>query len=133
MATEVTVPASDPWFNTGVAVVPGQRLRIEVPPGQTWVDWFLTYGPEGGTSWAQAPFRPLLRVKTDDDGRRAEFFTLVAAIVTADAPHVLAQRIVVGAGPREFTARHAGRLVCFANDVPFAYGNNKGAMRIRVA
>ena len=131
MATEVILPAAaKPWFDTGIDVTQGQTVRITVPPGQTWIDWFLTYGPEGGTHWTQAPFRPLLRVKVDSRGQRAEFFTLVTGVVMSGAPNKLAQTIVVGAGPVIFSTQHPGRLVCFANDVPGASWNNKGEMHL---
>jgi hypothetical protein len=129
---EVTVPADDPWFDTKMSVSAGDVIEITVPDGQTWTDWYIPSGPQGRTTFIQALALPWLRVRTDDNGKRGEFFTLIAAIVTAVEPHQLKQRFAVGQGPLRFTARFEGKLICFANDVLRLYGNNKGSMTIHV-
>lgn len=129
---EVTVPAGDPWFDTKMSVSAGDVIEITIRDGQSWTDWYITSGPEGRTTFLQALALPWLRVRTDDNGKRAEFFTLIAAIVTAAEPRRLKQRFAVGRGPLRFTARFEGKLICFANDVLGWYGNNKGSMIIHV-
>jgi hypothetical protein len=121
-----TVQANDPWFDTGIQLRRGLTYRIEVPPGQTWIDWFVKCGPEGRTTSLQKLFHRRLRVRQEGQ-RRAEFFTLIGTIGRS-----LEHAFIIGAGPRTCTAVMDGPLVCFANDVPWAYWNNRGAIDINV-
>jgi hypothetical protein len=124
--SEFVVPACADFFDTKVPLRRGVTYRIDVPPGQHWVDWFVRCGPEGKTTWLQSPFRPLLRVRAEGD-RRAEFFTLIGTV-----GRTLDHAFIIGAGPRIFRAPTDGNLFCFANDVPGAYWNNRGAITIHV-
>jgi hypothetical protein len=87
----VTVPAKNPWFDTGIRVQMGEAYLLNVRTGQTWTDWYITCGPEGKTTFIQALGLPWLRVRRDDDGKAAYFFTLRAAIVNLNSPRVLVQ------------------------------------------
>jgi hypothetical protein len=128
----VTVPAKDPWFDTGIRVQRGETYLLNVGPGQTWTDWYITCGPEGKTTFIQALGLPWLRVRRDDDGEAAYFFTLIAAIANLNSPRVLVQTFAVGRGPRRFVSRTHGALICFANDVPGGYWNNRGSINVSV-
>lgn len=121
------IEARERWAHTGYMIERGARYRITVPPGQTWTDRTIVYGPEGGVTGAiQHAAQPLLRFKGTDE-RPALYFTLCGAIGES-----LDHAFVIGAGPVEFVADASGELVCFANDVPFAYGNNSGSMSFTV-
>lgn len=115
------------WNRTGVQLTAGTRYRVEVPPGQTWTDWWIKYGPEGGTRGLQHLTARWLRVKGDETGR-AEYFTLIGTIGES-----LDHAFVIGKGPREFIAPISGEFVCFANDLENAYWNNRGSMTLTIA
>ena len=124
--SEISIPANDPWFDTGVPLRQGVTCRIDVPPGQEWTDWYVRCRPEGRTTWFQGLFRRWLRVAAEGE-RRAEFFTLVGTVGRS-----LRHAFLIGAGPRTFVPPVDGNLVCFANDVPWAYWNNRGKITIHV-
>lgn len=125
---EALVVSKKRWNPTGMLLEAGRRYRITVPVGQTWVDWKIRSGPEGKTSWLQFIFRPWLRLKKEN-GRRAEFFTLIGTIGMSDE-----RAFIIGKGPRDIRPTVSGELFCFANDVDSdsAYANNRGEMRIEV-
>jgi hypothetical protein len=124
--TIITVPADQRWFHTGLQLAKGASYRIEVPPGQHWTDWYIDYGPEGGTSSVQRLTARWLRFRGDATGK-AEYLTLIGTIGES-----LEHAFVIGNGPRAFTAPVSGELVCFANDLWVAYRNNSGSMTISV-
>jgi hypothetical protein len=113
------------WNHTGIFLKQGQRYDVGVPPGQQWRDASFTCGPEGYTNLLVAPFTPFLRVRTAN-GRRARFFTLIGTIGESTK-----HAVIIGNGTY-FTAGADGELVCFANDVAWAYFNNKGSIEIQV-
>lgn len=121
----IEIQSTEKWCHTGLQLEAGRSYTITVPPAQTWHDASLEYNAAGGTSSLQWWFRPCLRVKKDAQGHRAEFFTLIGTVGES-----LKHAFVIGLGPREFTAPVSGELVCFANDCPFAYGNNSGSLLI---
>ena len=120
---EILVPAKERWYHTGCALERDAEYLIEVPLGQAWTDWWVRNGPQGSANWLQRPFRPWLRFPRQRDPR-ADFFTLIGTIGES-----MDHAFVIGAGPRRFQAPVSGELVCFANDLWLAYGNNKGEMR----
>lgn len=67
--------------------------------------------------------RPLDRFKRVPSER---WFALIGSIDADDA-----RAFPIGAG-REWVAPDAGVLTCFANDVPWAYLNNRGTVDLSV-
>ena len=126
MQYDVEIPANDPWHRTGINLVAGRPYAFVVPAGQTWKDWFIDCGAAGWTSPLQCPLRPFLRLRKVR-GERVNFFTLIG---TVGKSYQFAFRI--GMGLPVFVPETSGELYCFANDAPFAYGNNKGCMKLSV-
>jgi hypothetical protein len=123
---KIVVPASERWYHTGFNVERGERYRFTVPPGQRWHDWYIPSGPEGyADKLVNRLTRPLLRVKSLN-GVPIRFFALIGTV-----GEDLATAFVIGGGC-EWIATASGELVCFANDVGFAYWNNRGTMTFTV-
>ena len=120
-----TIHARPRWNHTNVILKQGDTYDVQVPPGQQWRDSGVKCGPDGFTNLLVAPFTPLLRVRAVN-GQRARFFTLIGTIGES-----LRHAFIIGNGTK-FTAAADGELVCFANDVPWAYFNNKGSIEIQV-
>ena len=120
-----TIDARLHWNHTKVFLKQGERYDVTVPPGQEWRDSGVKCGPEGFTNLLVALFKPWLRVRTVH-GRRAQFFTLIGTIGES-----LKHAFIIGNGA-QFTAAADGELVCFANDVNWAYSNNKGSIEILI-
>jgi hypothetical protein len=121
----IRIDAATRWNYTGYPLRKGLTYRFVVPPGQTWRDWYVISGPDGYSRWYLAPFIPLLRVTSTVNGR-PRFFTLIGAV----GPSV-EDAFIIGNGTTH-TATADGELVCFANDVPWAYSNNRGAILFSV-
>lgn len=120
-----TIEARLRWNHTSIVLQQDKRYRINVPPGQEWRDASFKCGPDGYTNLLTAPFTPFLRVRTAQ-GRRARFFTLIGTIGESTT-----HAFIIGNGT-EFTAGANGELVCFANDVSWAYFNNRGSIKIMI-
>ena len=118
MGEVVKVCARTPWVDTGVAVQQGQVLTLRA--SGSWTDWFISCGPEGYERSYLKPVSCLRRV------RDAPWFCLIGAI---DKDLATAFRIGVGV---TLPAPRAGRLFAFANDAPFAYGNNRGCIDLTI-
>ena len=122
----IRVDAATRWNYTGYLLRKEVTYRFLVPPGQTWRDWYGTSGPEGYSRWYLAPLSPLLRVTTAANGR-PKFFTLIGTLGSS-----VEDAFIIGSGTTH-TATGDGELVCFANDVPWAYSNNRGTISFTVA
>ena len=117
--------AATRWNHTGYVLEKGRRYEFIVPSAQTWRDWQIVCGPGGYARWYLAPFTQLLRVTRASNGK-ARFFTLIGAI-DESTDHAF----VIGNGCT-YIAAGGGELVCFANDVPWGYCNNKGTISFSV-
>lgn len=127
--------ARRPWAHTGLRVEKGRRYRVEVDfpkdacHPQFVKDWTipvrdLTGWPEPAASSVTAKaLSPLLRL------RSAPWFALVA---TVDRRYP--QRLAPDLGPAAASYRPpaTGELVCYFNDVCFAYWNNHGVVRLHL-
>jgi hypothetical protein len=114
------------WNATGVRVMPGQRYAF-VASGR-WTDFFISAGPDGYAAEAHRFVGPLLR--RFENQRRAPdelWFCLMGSVEPNGTPFRIGSRL-------EWTVPQgvSGEIGCFANDVPFAYLNNWGAVQLTI-
>jgi hypothetical protein len=122
----VRIGAREPWNDTGLIIVAGQRY--EMRSTGTWTDFFITRDAEGFTS-DEAPALTRRLLKKHEHRRRQpreNWFTLIGAIGREETT---AFRIGTAL---TFRADRTGELSCFANDVPDAYWNNWGSVELVV-
>jgi hypothetical protein len=109
------------WNKTGIHMVAGQEYMLSAK-GE-WIDWFIQYGPDGGAS------RSNLFLKLFEWARRMPHENWFALIGAIDSDQRTA--FLIGSS-RVYRASVSGELTCYANDVPWAYGNNKGSVTLNV-
>jgi hypothetical protein len=124
----VTIVAHDYWNHTGIEIEQGQRYDF-LAEGE-WKDWTIATTPQGFTT-AESPWyaRPLHRLF--ESRRRVpeqNWFALIGTCGEDDGSAFLIGRRLDG-----WRAPFVGELVCFANDYGKAYGNNRGAVHLRVS
>jgi hypothetical protein len=102
------------WNDTKVDVVGG--LSYSYKANGTWKDWTIECDANGYSRFYLDLFSFLKRTPS------ARWFQLVAS-VDKQPTHT----IVLGISGR-FVAPTTGRLWVYANDAPFAYGNNTGSI-----
>jgi len=113
------IGARERWSDTGIVLEEGATYVLEA--SGEWVDGWIRCGAEGYDRWYLRPVRGLRRV------RDANWFALIATI---DRREDLRAPAPLG---KPWTAPATGTLVCYANDAPFMYRNNKGAIALRVS
>lgn len=123
-ATKVTVIAAEPWNATGVSAQKGCTYRFDVPADAQWKDAFIRCGPDGFLNLLD-PFGWLLRVKRVR-GRKVRYFSLVGTVGQDNARAFIIEK---GA---TYTAEWDGQIHLFANDAPFAYGNNSLSINVTI-
>jgi hypothetical protein len=109
------------WNKTGIHMVAGQEYILSAE-GE-WIDWFIHYGPNGGASGSN------LFLRLFEWARRMpheHWFALIGAINSDQRTAFL-----IGSS-RIYRATMSGELTCYANDVPWAYGNNTGSVELDV-
>ncbi len=133
---EVSISSACSWNETGIQVKRGHRYDLK--PSGTWTDWIVLCDASGPRvpflRCVMDPSRPRLRYPPGRDAL-AHFFSLVVCVHTQ--PQVPDQVpgdafLVPREGIRAWTAPADGRLLAFANDWKSAYGNNRGALTLRV-
>lgn len=112
------VPAIEPWTDTGIDVSAGQTLIFSA--AKRWTDWIIETDADGFDRIWLKPLAGSRRVPG------APWFALCGALDSD-----LATAFVIGSASAH-TFEIAGRLMVFANDVPWAYCNNKGALNLTV-
>jgi hypothetical protein len=118
----VCVYANRLWNDSGINVGWGQMYKFTVPNGEQWMDGGRLCRADGHASnWLTQPWENLRRVPS------ANWFQLVGTIGRSTKP-----AIVIGSTPSEFSPQYPGRLYFFANDLPWMYWSNKGAIAVRV-
>jgi len=117
------IDAGEYWNPTGIVAKAGHKYRIAVAPNSIWFDWGVPSGPGGYMRWYLAPFLPLLRVRHAVNGS-ARFFSLILTIGKSTEYAFVINHDCTIEAPDE------GEIMLFANDVPWAYGNNKGSIEI---
>lgn len=112
------VHARAKWTDTQVVVEAGARLRFEARG--IWRDWTIDADPDGFEKPYLAPLSGFRRLP------REPWFALCGAL---DRDEETAFRIGTLC---DWTAPAEGRLFVFANDVPWAYFNNKGEIDLSI-
>ena len=116
----VTVDAREKWNDPGLDVAAGQSYRFEA--AGVWKDASIQCGPDGYVS-------PNFILRLAEGLRRAPKANWFALIGTTGRDEKSA--FVIGkATTRAFAS--SGALYFFANDVSFKYGNNSGAVQLRM-
>lgn len=110
------IPARPRWVSTFVRVEKDEQYTLAAQ-GE-WHDASIGTGPQGYAS-PNAGFRAVERWRRAPEAR---WFELVGSI----DQDVLFR---IGAGTTLLVAK-SGVIVCFANDLPFMYWNNKGAITL---
>jgi hypothetical protein len=118
MQQRTPVAAAEHWSRTGLRLEAGVSYRLTA--SGTWRDWHVETTAAGYTRWYLAPFGWLRRAP------RRPWFELMGCL-DADP----ATTFPIGAGTT-YVPPWSGELVCFANDVSWAYGNNSGAVTLGV-
>ena len=116
------VQARKKWNKTDYQISEGKTYRFSAT-GQ-WTDWYIDIDAKGYERLWLKPFRSLRRFP---DGK---WFSLIGAIdrdksTQFDIGSLIEQQAT-------YTATASGTLYCYANDVSFAYVNNKGAINLIV-
>jgi uncharacterized protein (DUF2235 family) len=116
----VGVFAKPKWNDTILEVRKGETYRLEATGN--WYDASHLCGPDGyaSPSWGFRLFEGLRRRPRDN------WFALIGAIGRDPSAAFL-----IGAGI-ETTMQQDGVLCCYANDLPFSYGNNSGYVKLQV-
>jgi hypothetical protein len=123
--TRVLVRGSCPLNDTAVKVLPGATFRITAGEPEAWADWYIGSTAEGWKPEERNLFARILDqlfgwARRVPDG---EWYAL--AVQVGDGPD--APRALVGNGA-ECQSEVGGEIFLFANDVPFAYWNNRGVL-----
>ena len=116
------ISAKEKWNHTGFVLEAGGIYRF-MAEGR-WTDWTIVYGPDGGESGSNFFLRLFERSRRSP---KHNWFALIGGIGEDDATTFL-----IGSLNPHFTAVCGGELTCFANDVPFAYFNNKGSVILTI-
>jgi hypothetical protein len=109
------------WNQTGIELAAGEQYEISAEG--RWVDWFIPHGPEGdpSESFYMKAVEPLRRLPHEN------WFELIGALDSN-----IATAFPIGKACR-YTAKSAGELTCFANDVEGFYFNNYGQVLLTVS
>ena len=117
------IQANPYWNFTGIRLVAGKTYSFSTHG--TWIDFFAPSTPDGyDAPWWLWPV--LLLLQPFRRAPRVKWFTLIGAV---DSARYWTFRIGVN---KQLVAPATGTLLCFANDVPFAYFNNRGSVDLTV-
>jgi hypothetical protein len=103
---------------TGIALERGARYDLAVIEIEEWQDGHVPCDANGHDIWYLRLARFKRRVP------EANWLALMGSI-DGEEPFLIGMH-------QSYTATRSGQLVCFANDAGFAYGNNKGWLRLKV-
>jgi hypothetical protein len=123
----VPVVAREKWNWTGVHVEPGEHYTIAA--AGRWTDLTIDTDAEGFLTDAAPKLTQGLMRKHEKNRRMPaeRWFCLVGCVGERGTP------FRIGAGlDWPVPAGASGILLCFANDVPYAYWNNRGALTLTV-
>jgi hypothetical protein len=124
----ITVRARDRWNTTGIQVTAGQVFTLSAKG--TWTDLNIDSTPDGYeiSSVPSALSRTVLRLGLPFlRCRKARYFCLIGSIGRSREA-----RVAIGSHFPDWKATADGELLCFANDVAVAYGNNEGSVSLEV-
>ena len=126
-STECEIIAREFWNATNVEVQMGDEYEFHAE-GE-WCDLTIR-ATAGGYATEDAPWYSRWFLSLFEKRRRLpaeNWFVLVGAIGKQAE-----SAFVIGAGRQSWKATAAGELMCFANDVPGAYGNNFGSVTLTI-
>lgn len=119
---EITVPAKNPWYHTGLLLRKSHVYKMEVlPPEQTWFDATMKpFTADGRLVPLGMLVRPFFRMPF------VKWFALIGCIDEKKDTY-----FKIGLKREPYTPEEDGELVCFANDVNGfgRYDNNEGEMK----
>ena len=117
----VTIQARRKWNNTYIQVK--QEEEYSLLAAGEWIDLFIRSGPGGieKPNSVQKLFAGRKRVPASN------YFALIGAI-----DRDMNSAFEIGNVKRKFHPPRDGILYCFANDVPYAYWNNRGEVTLTV-
>ena len=117
-----TIEAKEKWNDTGYRLSKGKNYRFTA--SGKWIDWCIETDANGYSRWWLYLAVLLRRVP------KARWFSLIGAIDRRPRTQFDIGRLI--RENRVYRAKISGELSCFANDVGFAYGNNKGSIELEV-
>jgi hypothetical protein len=112
------IPSNVHASATGVELEKGGAYQFVVVEVDGWQDGHVPCDAAGHDIWYLRLFRFKRRVPD------ANWLALIGTIDGED-PFVIGMRA-------DYTPSRTGQLICFANDAGFAYGNNKGTVKLKV-
>jgi hypothetical protein len=118
-----SVPAACYWADTGIRVEKGKSYAVNVVDFTSVWDAYLPVRDFEGwpPSFSRIVAAPLFWM------RRRPFDPWFSVIATVERRHPVRLR-----ADRPYLAPTTGELVCYFNDSPWAYGNNRGVARLRI-
>jgi hypothetical protein len=114
--------AKEKWNHTGFQLERGVEYSFSAR-GQ-WIDWYIVHGPDGDGSGWNLFLRAFERFRRRPDDK---WFALIGAVGEDESTTFL-----IGSSNPRFKPVKTGELTCYANDAPWAYGNNKGSIQLTV-
>jgi hypothetical protein len=116
----VSIRAGAKWNDTGFDVAAGESYEFRA--AGEWVDWIIRTDANGYES-SEGYLKPLERFRRAPQQR---WFALIGAVNRRKE-----NQFLIGID-RKAKMRAAGRLYCFANDIPLLYWNNKGVVELKI-
>ena len=125
-----TVEANQYWNNSGLLIEKDVKYRVEIEVNSAWMDWNQ---PASAIGWktAESGFTKLLRKTFARDTNNGLFYLMGAIHGKCEDGRACGYQFTIGNGI-EFTADASGEFCTFANDLPFMYWNNEGAIKINI-
>jgi hypothetical protein len=118
LSAPIRISARETWTDTTVEMAPGEEYELSADG--LWVDFYIPSSPNGFF------FLPERLVKRFLRHPPANFFALIGSLNRS--PN---QQFFIGEQCK-YKAEVAGRLFCFANDVPGFYWNNWGNVDLTI-
>ena len=122
-----TIEARTKWNHTGYRLQAG--VAYDFTATGEWIDLDIPYTPDGGPSSSGKPIQRLVLRLTESFRRRKKdnWFALIGAVGEDESTTFL-----IGSSLKNFVPIQDGELTCYANDVGWAYFNNKGSVTLTV-
>jgi hypothetical protein len=115
---DVQVFARHHWNATGVTLDPDRAYDLTVRG--RWTDAYIATDATGFERWWLRLAKRWLPIPT------ARWFALIGRVGPRGAP------FLIGRGRHGYRPAEGGELYCCANDLPFMYWNNRGALVLTI-
>jgi hypothetical protein len=116
----VEIVADKHWNHTKIILQKDATYEFNVPDAQDWKDWFISTDANGFSKWYLEVFEKKRRYPT------ANWFALIGTI-DKEVPFIIGKTLT------SFRPKQSGELICYANDLPTMYHNNKGKLDLTVS